>query len=129
MDTASKTSTLAACLQVFRLSLRRQFFTRQTIVMLVLLALAVLGFAWLWLDQLGRTQRFERRVSLLESELAVARDDLVASEARMQDVRSGIEGLTTQLGALRGLAGLSPDSSLAPEAVDAGSVDDLVPAD
>jgi hypothetical protein len=94
-----------------------------------LLALAVLGFAWLWLDQLGRTQRFERRVSLLESELAVARDDLVASEARMQDVRNGIEGLTTQLGALRGLAGLSPDASLAPEAVDAGSVDDLVPAD
>ena len=47
MDTASKTSTLAACLQVFRLSLRRQFFTRQTIVMLVLLGLAVL-ITYLW---------------------------------------------------------------------------------
>ena len=47
MDTAPKTSTLAACLQVFRLSLRRQFFTRQTIVMLVLLALAVL-ISYLW---------------------------------------------------------------------------------
>ena len=47
METASKTSTLAACLQVFRLSLRRQFFTRQTIVMLVLLALAVL-ITYLW---------------------------------------------------------------------------------
>ena len=44
METASKTSTLAACFQVFRLSLRRQFFTRQTIVMLVLLALARLAF-------------------------------------------------------------------------------------
>jgi ABC-type transport system involved in multi-copper enzyme maturation permease subunit len=38
---------LAACAQVFRLSLRRQFFTRQTIVMLVLLALAVL-ITYLW---------------------------------------------------------------------------------
>jgi ABC-type transport system involved in multi-copper enzyme maturation permease subunit len=38
---------LAACLQVFRLSLRRQFFTRQTIVMLVLLGLAVL-ITYLW---------------------------------------------------------------------------------
>ena len=47
MDTVSKTSTLAACLQVFRLSLRRQFFTRQTIVMLVLLGLAVL-ITYLW---------------------------------------------------------------------------------
>ena len=47
MDTVSKTSTLAACLQVFRLSLRRQFFTRQTIVMLVLLGLAVL-ISYLW---------------------------------------------------------------------------------
>jgi ABC-type transport system involved in multi-copper enzyme maturation permease subunit len=47
MDTAPKTSTLAACAQVFRLSLRRQFFTRQTIVMLVLLALAVL-ISYLW---------------------------------------------------------------------------------
>jgi ABC-type transport system involved in multi-copper enzyme maturation permease subunit len=47
MDTAPKTSTLAACLQVFRLSLRRQFFTRQTIVMLVLLGLAVL-ITYLW---------------------------------------------------------------------------------
>jgi hypothetical protein len=47
METASKTSTLAACLQVFRLSLRRQFFTRQTIVMLVLLGLAVL-ITYLW---------------------------------------------------------------------------------
>jgi ABC-type transport system involved in multi-copper enzyme maturation permease subunit len=47
MDTAPKTSTLAACLQVFRLSLRRQFFTRQTIVMLVLLVLAVL-ITYLW---------------------------------------------------------------------------------
>ena len=47
MDIAPKTSTLAACSQVFRLSLRRQFFTRQTIVMLVLLALAVL-ITYLW---------------------------------------------------------------------------------
>jgi len=47
MDTSPKTSTLAACAQVFRLSLRRQFFTRQTIVMLVLLALAVL-ITYLW---------------------------------------------------------------------------------
>lgn len=47
METAIKTSTLAACLQVFRLSLRRQFFTRQTIVMLVLLGLAVL-ISYLW---------------------------------------------------------------------------------
>ena len=47
MDTAPKTSTLAACAQVFRLSLRRQFFTRQTIVMLVLLAVAVL-ISYLW---------------------------------------------------------------------------------
>ena len=47
MDTAPKTSTLAACSQVFRLSLRRQFFTRQTIVMLVLLGLAVL-ITYLW---------------------------------------------------------------------------------
>jgi len=42
MNTQKKTSTLAACAQVFRLALRRQFFTRQTIVMLVLLGLAVL---------------------------------------------------------------------------------------
>ena len=47
METAPKTSTLAACAQVFRLSLRRQFFTRQTIVILVLLALAVL-ISYLW---------------------------------------------------------------------------------
>jgi len=47
MDTVSKTSTLAAFAQVFRLSLRRQFFTRQTIVMLVLLGLAVL-ITYLW---------------------------------------------------------------------------------
>jgi ABC-2 type transport system permease protein len=47
MDNTPKTSTLAACLQVFRLSLRRQFFTRQTIVMLVLLGLAVL-ITYLW---------------------------------------------------------------------------------
>ena len=47
MDTTRKTSTLIACTQVFRLSLRRQFFTRQTIVMLVLLGLAVL-ITYLW---------------------------------------------------------------------------------
>mgnify|MGYP001460269264 CR=1 FL=1 len=47
MDNTPKTSTLAACAQLFRLSLRRQFFTRQTIVMLVLLALAVL-ISYLW---------------------------------------------------------------------------------
>ena len=37
MEAANKTSTLASCLQVFRLSFRRQFFTRQTIVMVLLL--------------------------------------------------------------------------------------------
>ena len=47
METAIKTSTLAACLLVCRLSVRRQFFTRQTIVMLVLLGLAVL-ISYLW---------------------------------------------------------------------------------
>ena len=43
MEAANKTSTLASCLQVFRLSFRRQFFTRQTIVMVLLLGLA---YAW-----------------------------------------------------------------------------------
>jgi ABC-type transport system involved in multi-copper enzyme maturation permease subunit len=54
METANKTSTVAACLQVFRLSLRRQFFTRQTIVMVVLLGLAVLiTFLGAWREELN----------------------------------------------------------------------------
>jgi|TARA_B100001245_G_scaffold232975_1_gene216021 ABC-type transport system involved in multi-copper enzyme maturation permease subunit len=47
METANKTSTVAACAQVFRLALRRQFFSRQTIVTAVLLGLA-LGITALW---------------------------------------------------------------------------------
>ena len=54
MDTTPKTSNLAACLQVFRLSLRRQFFTRQTIVTVVLLGLAVLiTFLGTWREALN----------------------------------------------------------------------------
>ena len=47
METANKTSTVAACAQVFRLALRRQFFSWQTIVTAVLLGLA-LGITALW---------------------------------------------------------------------------------
>ncbi len=47
METANKTSTVAACAQVFRLALRRQFFSRQTIITAVLLGLA-LGITALW---------------------------------------------------------------------------------
>jgi len=80
-----------------------------------LLGVAALGFAWLWLDQLEHTQYVERQVSSLESELASARDDLVAWEARMRDVRGGVEGLVSQLESLRSLVGSAPE----PLAVDA----------
>ena len=54
METANKTSTVASCLQVFRLSFRRQFFTRQTIVMVLLLGLAVLiTFLGTWRETLN----------------------------------------------------------------------------
>ena len=54
MEAANKTSTLASCLQVFRLSFRRQFFTRQTIVMVLLLGLAVLiTFLGTWRETLN----------------------------------------------------------------------------
>ena len=41
MDSQPNISRFAACLQVFRLTLRRQFFSRQTIVIAVLLLLAL----------------------------------------------------------------------------------------
>ena len=41
MDSQPNISRFAACLQVFRLTLRRQFFSRQTIVIGVLLFLAL----------------------------------------------------------------------------------------
>ena len=41
MDSTPKNSRFAACLQVFRLTLRRQFYSRQTIVVGVLLFLAM----------------------------------------------------------------------------------------
>ena len=41
MDGQPNISRFAACLQVFRLTLRRQFFSRQTIVIAVLLLLAL----------------------------------------------------------------------------------------
>ncbi|MEE2663080.1 MAG: hypothetical protein VX681_03095 [Myxococcota bacterium] len=84
-----------------------------------LLGVAALGFAWLWLDQLEHTQRVERQVYGLESELASARDDLVAWEARMQDVRSGIEGLVSQLESLRSLVAPAPVDALLPDPGDA----------
>ena len=41
MDSQPNISRFAACMQVFRLTLRRQFFSRQTIVIFVLLLLAL----------------------------------------------------------------------------------------
>ena len=54
METANKTSTVVSCLQVFRLSFRRQFFTRQTIVIVLLLGLAMLiTFLGTWRETLN----------------------------------------------------------------------------
>jgi hypothetical protein len=84
-----------------------------------LLLVAALVFAWLWLNQLERTQSLERRVSTLELDLAGARDDLAASEAHMDEVRGGIEQVGRELDALRALAA-DPDGAesdaVAPEA-------------
>ena len=53
MDSTLKISRFAACLQVFSLTLRRQFFSRQTIVVGVLLLLALVitiiwAIPWPW---------------------------------------------------------------------------------
>ena len=82
------------------------------------LALAVL-FAWLWLNQLEGAQRLEQQLTLLETELSSARTDLAAWESHMQDVRSGIEGLVSQLESLRSLVAPAPVDALLPDPGDA----------
>ena len=76
-----------------------------------LFAVTTLVFAWLYLNQLEHTQQGELHIAELESDLLGAHADLRAEQARMDQVRGGIDQLATDLQSLRSLTTPPPEGA------------------
>ena len=77
-------------------------------VMLLLLVLAVVGFALAFGNQLQRARSLETRVTFLSGELDRAHDELAAHERQMEGVRIAVSDLTDRMSALKTLVNEPP---------------------
>jgi len=78
-----------------------------------LLLAATLLFAWLWLHQLEQTRLLADERAALQSELVIVRAEIVAREAHLQDVRSEVDAVASQVARLKALAGSAPAAAAA----------------
>jgi uncharacterized coiled-coil protein SlyX len=81
---------------------------RIQMVMLVLLGIAVVGFALAFGNQMQRARSLETRVTFLSGELDRAHDELAAHERQMEGVRTAVSDLTERMSALKTLVNEPP---------------------
>jgi hypothetical protein len=79
-----------------------------------LLLAAVLLFAWLWLTQLEKANGLAANLATTQAGLASAKADIGAWESHGAQIKTGVQGIASQLGVLQELLADAPTTPRAP---------------